>query len=212
MRRTLRNEQYENDGLIELGADLWFDPHSSGLKLLPLEVALKNRSRISAAMQRIREADVVVITLGQTESWIDSATGIAMNAHPGPAALRKFPDRFIFVDHSYRNTIDQLERTIKLIRDVCNKDMRVVLTVSPVPFNATFRAQDVLVGHQATKSMLRSVAEEMFRAHDFVDYYPSYEMVINSPRNLAWHEDQMHVRGEMVAHIMSFFYSCYYEN
>ncbi|MCO6418646.1 GSCFA domain-containing protein [Siccirubricoccus sp. KC 17139] len=210
LRRTILRESYENEGLIELDTDKWFDPHASGLKLLPLEQALANRAKIAEAMQLVRQADVVVMTLGQTESWLDTATGIAMNAHPGPAALRKFGDRFFFVDHSYAETIAQVDRTIQLIRRECNPAMRFILTVSPVPFNATFRPQDVVVGHQSTKAMLRTVAEELFRSYDFVDYFPSYEMVINTPRELAWLDDQLHVAGKMVEHIMQRFYSLYY--
>ena len=58
--------------------------------------------------------------------------------------------------------------------------------------------------------MLRAVAEELFRSHDFLDYFPSYEMVINTPRELAWNDDQLHVSGDMVKHIMGVFYANYY--
>lgn len=210
LRRTILNETYENEGLIELDEDKWFDPHASGLRSMPLSGALENRARIAEAMGQIRNADVVVMTLGQTESWVDTATGIAMNAHPGPSALRKFKDRFLFIDHSYADTIAQLDRLIHLVRDQCNAAMRFIITVSPVPFNATFRPQDVVVAHQATKAMLRTVAEELVRSYDFVDYFPSYEMVINTPRNLAWNDDQLHVNGQMVQHIMKTFHAQYY--
>ncbi|NKC33573.1 GSCFA domain-containing protein [Falsiroseomonas selenitidurans] len=209
-KRTILRERYPQEGLIEIEDELWFDPHSSGLKNLPLEQALANRAIIDSAMQLVREADIVVMTLGQTEGWLDSQTGIAMNTQPGPAAVRRFKDRFVFIDHSYRETVEQVDRTIKLIRQECNPRMRFIVTVSPVPFNSTFRAQDVVVAHQATKSMLRAVAEELFRSYEFVDYFPSYEMVINTGRNLAWLDDQLHVDGEMVRHIMGTFYQQYY--
>lgn len=210
LRRTLRDEVYPDEGLIEIEPGKWFDPHASGLKLLPLEQALANRARIAGAMRLVRQADVVVMTLGQTESWVDTVTGLAMNAHPGPAALRKFKERFELIDHSFQDSLDQIERTLALIRETCNPAMRFILTVSPVPFNATFRPQDVVVGHQATKAMLRTVAEELFRRHAHVDYFPSYEMVVNTPRSLAWLDDQLHVQGEMVNHIMKTFHRCYY--
>lgn len=210
LRRTICEEKYESEGLIEIDVDKWFDPHASGLKLLPYDQAILNRAKIADAMHLIYQADVVVMTLGQTESWLDTKTGIAMNAHPGPNALRKYKDRFVLIDHSYKDSIDQVDRSIQLIRSKCNSNMRFVVTVSPVPFNATFRPQDVVVGHHATKAMLRTIAEELFRSYDFVDYFPSYEMVVNSPRSLAWLDDQLHVDGRMVDHIMKIFYGCYY--
>jgi hypothetical protein len=78
-----------------------------------------------------------------------------------------------------------------------------------VPFGATFKDADVIVANSASKSVLRAVAEELFRRHDFVDYFPSYEIVLNSPRALAFQDDQLHVAREMVAHVMETFQSAY---
>ena len=210
VRRTILDEHYENEGLIELDTDRWFDPHSSGLKLLRKEIALANRARVATGMAMIRTADVVVITLGQTEGWLDEATGLAMNGHPGPLWLRKYSNRFSFIEHSFRESLEQIEATIALIREHCNPDMKFVLTVSPIPFAATFRPQDVMVAHTATKAKLRTIADEVSAAHDFVDYFPSFEMVTNTPRDLAWEDDQLHVRRKMVDHIMRIFVAAYY--
>jgi hypothetical protein len=88
---------------------------------------------------------------------------------------------------------------IALIREHCHPEMRFVVTVSPVPLGATFKDADVIVANSASKSVLRTVAEELFRRFDFVDYFPSYEIVLNSPRALAFQEDQLHVARDMVA-------------
>ena len=126
--------------------------------------------------------------------------------------LRRFPNRFEFIDHSFAQSIQQIDETVSIIRQHCGSSTKIILTVSPVPFNSTFRHQDVVVCHQATKSILRTVAEELYRSYDFIDYFPSYEMVINSPKELAWEEDYMHVKGEMVRHIMNIFYENYYNS
>ena len=202
VKRVLNGDEYQNDGLIEFEKDKW----------LPFDIAVNNRQKIKDAMLLIKSAQVVVITLGQTESWIDTETGIAMNAHPGASILRRFPNRFEFIDHSFAQSIQQIDETVSIIRQHCGSSTKIILTVSPVPFNSTFRHQDVVVCHQATKSILRTVAEELYRSYDFIDYFPSYEMVINSPKELAWEEDYMHVKGEMVRHIMNIFYENYYNS
>jgi hypothetical protein len=58
--------------------------------------------------------------------------------------------------------------------------MRFLLTVSPVPLTATAGGQHVITATTQSKSVLRAVAGEMAATHDFVDYFPSYE-IITSP-------------------------------
>lgn len=209
IKRVLLGESYPDEGLIELAPGQWFDPQASGLRLLDRETALANRKRLTAATAQIRQARVCFFTLGLTETWLDAQTGIAMNAHPGPVWLQRMPERFRFVDYGYEATLADMLDIIGLIREHCHPEMRFVVTVSPVPFGATFKDADVIVANSASKSVLRAVAEELFRRFDFVDYFPSYEIVLNSPRALAFQDDQLHVARDMVGHVMETFQSAY---
>lgn len=210
LRRVLLNERYPNEGLIEFGPDRWFDPHASGLRPASLETAIQNRRRLEDATGTIRRAGVVFMTLGLTETWIDLETGLAMNRPPGGRDLVAHQKRFKFVDFGFRSIIQELEKSIALIRETCNPDMRFIVTVSPVPLGATFRSNDVLVSVSASKAALRAVAEELSRNHDCVDYFPSYEMVMNSPRDIAWKPDKIHVQTQMVRHVTSTFMRLYF--
>lgn len=210
LKRVLLDETYPNDGLIELAPDQWFDPHASGLRLLDRETAFANRKRLTAATATIKQARICFFTLGLTETWLDSETGLAMNAHPGPAWLARMPERFRFIDYGYDETLADMLSIIEMIRTHCHPEMRFVVTVSPVPLGATFKDADVIVANSASKSMLRAVAEELYRRFDFVDYFPSYEIVLNSPRALAFQEDQLHVARDMVAGVMSAFERSYF--
>jgi hypothetical protein len=209
LKRVLLGEKHAHEGMFEINDGLWFDPHASGLKNAQWDQALENRQRIFDSVAEIRNADVVFLTLGLTESWIDTQTGLAMNRHPGGAALRRYGSRFEFVDYGFSAILNELTEIISLIREECNPRMRFLLTISPVPLGATFRTTDVVVSNSASKSTLRAVAEEVFRCVDYVDYFPSYEMVINTPRELAWEPDQLHVSRPMVEHVMRFFQSTY---
>lgn len=210
LRRVLLDESYPNDGLIELAPDQWFDPHASGLRLLDRETAFANRKRLTAATATIKQARICFFTLGLTETWLDSETGLAMNAHPGPAWLARMPERFRFIDYGYDETLADMLSIIEMIRTHCHPEMRFIVTVSPVPLGATFKDADVIVANSASKSVLRAVAEELYRRFDFVDYFPSYEIVLNSPRALAFQEDQLHVARDMVAGVMSTFERSYF--
>lgn len=210
LKRVLLDETYPNDGLVELGPDQWFDPHASGLRLLDRETAFANRKRLTAATAMIRQSRICLFTLGLTETWLDSETGLAMNAHPGPAWLARMPERFRFIDYGYDETLADMLGIIEMIRTHCHPEMRFVVTVSPVPLGATFKENDVIVANSASKSVLRAVAEELYRRFEFVDYFPSYEIVLNSPRPLAYEEDQLHVARDMVAAVMSTFERSYF--
>ncbi len=209
LRRVILDERIENEGLIEIGPDQWFDPHASGLVHLPLDVALRNRKKLEAAATTIKKADVVFFTLGLTEGWIDLKTGLAMNRHPGVAALRKNRERYAFVDSGFQSILDEMKYCIELIREKCNPEMKFIVTVSPVPLGGTWRLEDIVVANSGSKSTLRTVAEELKRTYDFVDYFPSYEIAINSPRDRCWEEDQLHVKWVTVDHIMKIFQRSY---
>ncbi|KRE13474.1 hypothetical protein ASE63_18550 [Bosea sp. Root381] len=212
LKRVLLNESYPDEGMVELAPDQWFDPHASGLRLLPRERAFANRERLAAASARIKDARICFFTLGLTETWLDSQTGLAMNVHPGVNWLARMPERFRFVDYGYDATLTDMLEIIELIRTHCRADMRFIVTVSPVPLGATFKDADVIVANSGSKSVLRAVTEELYRRFDYVDYFPSYEMVMNSPRALAYEEDQLHVSRDMVAAVMGAFQRFYLED
>jgi hypothetical protein len=53
------------------------------------------------------------------------------------------------------------------------------------------------------------MVDELASRYEYVDYFPSYELVVNSPRLLAWEADMMHVNHKMVAHVMQTFMRSY---
>ena len=209
IRRVVLKQVFQDDGLIDLGSDSWFDPHASGTKTGPFAEVLECRAQVAAATAQIHTADVVFLTLGLVEGWIDTQTGLAMNRVPAGRSLMRLANRFKLSVPSYGETVADLDACMSLIREVCNPNMRFVVTVSPVPFQSTFRPMDVVTANTLSKSLLRAVVDELSSKHDYVDYFPSYEMVVNSPRALAWEDDMMHVNHRMVAHVMENFKGSY---
>ena len=84
--------------------------------------------------------------------------------------------------------------------------MKVILTVSPVPLIATYTDEHVLTATAYSKAVLRAVAGSVSGRHDWVDYFPSYEMITGShTRGSFYEEDLREVRTEGVAYVMSKF-------
>ena len=56
-----------------------------------------------------------------------------------------------------------------------------------------------------SKACLRAAVEELYWKYDFIDYFPSYEMVVMSNPTLVWEPDHRHVKPEFVRRIMAAF-------
>src|SRR3546814_16921003 len=81
-----------------------------------------------------------------------------------------------------------------------NPDVKVVITVSPVPMAQTFTDSDVFAANTYSKSVLRVASEALKGNFEFVDYFPSYEMVMSSPRAMTWEEIGRASSRERVCH------------
>ncbi|HWC99683.1 MAG TPA: GSCFA domain-containing protein [Candidatus Sulfopaludibacter sp.] len=177
-------------------ADLHLPPH---LSLADWDVLVARRQAIRQMNLMAADCQVVIITLGLAEVWFDTATGYYLNDTVRPSLIRLHPDRFELHVLSSQETYGYLEKALLLLRQNAHCDQRVLLTVSPVPMRMTHRDIDVMVANTYSKSMLRVVAEEICSKFDWVDYYPSYESVTLSDRQIAWEPDLIHVTSAFVA-------------
>lgn len=207
--RAFNGNRFDNQGLIEIEGK-WFDPHAAGLALTDLETALDSRKRIDAGMATVTQADIVIITLGLTESWRELQHGLVMNRPPRGVDLVKRADMFEFIDFCYDDVFQELVRTIDLIIERLGEKTKFIVTVSPVP-SSTFKNNDIIEASVGSKAILRTVADSVSRKYQNVDYFASYEMVTLSPRELAWKEDAVHVQRDMVGLVTKTFIDAYFE-
>jgi hypothetical protein len=60
-----------------------------------------------------------------------------------------------------------------------------------------------------SKSVLRAVAGTLRRQHEFVDYFPSYEIINATPfRGTFFESNQRNVNPAGVDHVMNMFFNC----
>lgn len=171
-----------------------------------LQALETDRTRHLAAVRRMFETmDVLVFTLGLTEGWVSVADGAVFPLAPGVTAEPTRPDLYRPHDFTVREVCDDLALLIAKAR-VLRPQLKVLLTVSPVPLIATITDRHVLSATTYSKSVLRVAAEETARRLDDVDYFPSYEIITgqhNGHRHLA--DDLRSVRPEGVADVMALF-------
>ena len=195
--------EFPAEALVQLEDDIWSDPHTSpAFGHGGLEVTLRRHRLMTDVVRRAADCRVVVITLGLVETFIDTVTGLYTNSTP-PLNVQR--ERFRFRLLSHEQLVDGLERIHRILTERGHADLHVVVTVSPVPLDATFTGEDVVVANMFSKSVLRAAADEWATKHENVHYFPSYEIVMNSKREDAWERDGRHVRFGLVHHVMSLF-------
>lgn len=155
----------------------------------------------------IRESELFVFTLGLTESWRNSSHNYEYAICPGTAAGTFDAGRHVFVNEKYTEISGSLQISMNAILAV-NPDLRILLTVSPVPLTATASRDHVLVATTYSKSVLRSVAGDIAATSGQIDYFPSYEIITASPfGGKFFAENRRSVLQEGVDHVMAQFFS-----
>ncbi len=143
------------------------------------EVVRSRDVTIDALRSLIENTDLFVFTLGLTESWFNARQNYEYPLCPGTAAGDFDPKIHRFEAQSFETVNKNLQDAMAMIH-AANDQARFLLTVSPVPLTATNTGKHVLVATSASKAILRAVAETAATDYQFVDYFPSYE-IINSP-------------------------------
>ena len=164
------------------------------------------RRRVGCTMVRsITKAKAVILTLGLTEAWYHEPSGLYCSGVAGDV-LGRYRKDFTFRRIGFHENYESLQRIYDFIaRKHETGDYTLFVTVSPVPLQATFTDQDVVVANNGLKATLRAVADEFCQANAKAVYFPSYEMGVFSEQSLVWRPDRLHILKDCVRHITHVF-------
>lgn len=150
-------------------------------------------------------ADVFVFTMGLTEAWRSKQDGAVFPLAPGVIAGAYEPHLHEFHNFSVGEVTDTLCLFLERLKGL-NNIVNVLLTVSPVPLIATYEDRHVLVSTTYSKSVLRVAAQAAVDRFDWVDYFPSFEIITGSPTGgLYFEPDHRDVTPRGVQHAMRIF-------
>ncbi len=215
--RMLRQWLEQAYGILPEPEEVWeskgrfFDPMRPGIEpggFATLAELKSARAATQAAIRKaVEDANLFVFTLGLTESWRNRDTGLEYASCPGTAAGEYDAARHEFVNHRVDAIQADLNAALAIMRKA-NPSLKVLLTVSPVPLTATASGQHVLSATTYSKSVLRTVAGMAAEDHDFVDYFPSYE-IITAPafRGMFFAPNMRSVVPEGVNFVMQNFFA-----
>ena len=163
---------------------------------------------IKAFRDAIEKSVVFVFTLGLTESWFHKTDGHEYPMCPGTAAGTFDAAEHVFVNQKHLFVLKALREAIALMRGI-NPKLRILLTVSPVPLAATNSGKHVLVATMESKAILRAVAGQLEASANYIDYFPSFEIISAPPyRGAFFDPNQRNVNPVGVNHVMDCFFKC----
>lgn len=175
----------------------------------PELVTEMREQHLSAVAGALRQADVIVFTLGLTEAWEHKTSGTVYPTAPGTIAGDYDPGAFRFINYGIIDIIEDFTALQDALAPL-NPHAKWLLTVSPVPLAATASGQHVLPATIRSKSVLRAACDMLAEGSDDIDYFPSYELVTSPAHGQSpFAEDLRSVRPEIVEHIMQTFLSAH---
>jgi tetratricopeptide (TPR) repeat protein len=203
--------RFRDDSLLEAKGQ-WHDPHlAPNVAPSSLERVRERRAMVTGLYRQLPHCRVVVLTLGLVEVWLDTRTGLYLNGPPPTPCTKQEPDRFRLEVLSHADILTALDELYGLLRIHGHPEMKLLVTVSPVPLRATFSGQDALIANTYSKATLRSAVGEFIRDRPDIDYFPSYEIATLTLRTTAFQEDNRHVAPALVDAIVDRVVSAYCE-
>lgn len=168
----------------------------------PLGV-MYNPASILHTIQSIEDAPrVAFLTLGTNHVYILKETGeIVDNCRKRPARL--FHEEELTVD----DCAEYLQKAVDILNSR-NKDVRVVVTVSPIRY-----AKYGYHGSQLSKATLQLAADKLVKANANCTYFPAYEIVNDELRDYRFYrEDMLHPTDQAVEYIWQRLQETYLSN
>lgn len=173
------------------------------------EVRAHRSDHLEAVSRLFGQIDVLIFTLGLTETWCDRETGLVFPVAPGVIAGTFDPERHEFLNQTHAEVVADMEAALAALWSV-RPDAQVILTVSPVPLTATASGAHVLSATTYSKAVLRAAAGELAARHARVDYFPSYEMIAGLPFGAPQYEANLRtVREGAIDRVMQVFFAAH---
>ena len=165
-------------------------------------------AHLRRTLAAFREASVLVFTLGLTEAWVCAEDGAVFPVCPGVVAGEFDPQRHRFLNFRAAEIAQDFRAALAALREI-NLNLRVILTVSPVPLAATATAEHVYVANFYSKAALRAAAEEIVATTAGVAYFPSLEIVLGLEAAASFEPDLRSVSAAGVSRVIdSLFAHC----
>lgn len=164
------------------------------------EALLKMNSSIESAREALKNAGVLIVTLGTTRVFYQSGTSEAV------ANCHKLPPK-TFDEHVL--SLDECSHHLKVLTDKArslNSKLRIIFTVSPLRYlNHGAHANSI------SKATLLLAVERLMTEKEGIYYFPAFEIMTDDLRDYRFYaEDMKHPSEQAVKYIYGIFSETYY--
>jgi hypothetical protein len=156
--------------------------------------------RSELVRKTIENASHLILTFGSAKVYELKSKGnqITANCHKQPS--KEFKERYLSISE-IKKAFDNTQNILSNL----NSGLKIILTVSPVRYLA-----DGMEMSQYGKAILRVACEEILHDYSNVEYFPSYEIMMDDLRDYRFYkEDMIHPNEQAIAYIWDIFRSNY---
>lgn len=179
--RALTDSFYTQEDLV-FNNEQWhcLDAHSQLSNRNPHDLLKRLNTELENTKSFLTNATHIIITLGTAWVYQHQNTGsIVANCHKIPA--NSFTKKLLTVD----TVTASLQNLIETVRHV-NKEVHFILTVSPVR-----HLKDGFTQNTVSKSVLIQAVNNVSETLNYVDYFPSYEIIMDELRDYRFYKRDM---------------------
>ena len=192
VRRLLSETPYsDNDLFLHNGVWNSYDHHSDFSDTEKEKCLAKMNDKLKESSQFLKNATILFITFGTAWIYRQKVNGqIVSNCHKMPA------NTFLREKLSVQDIVNEYT-DLFLTFPFSDKKTRVIFTVSPVR-----HTKDGLHENQLSKATLLLAIDELQKRFDFVEYFPSYEMLLDDLRDYRFYnEDMVHPNSTAIKYL-----------
>lgn len=168
----------------------------------PQKAAEIMTKRIKEGGRTLREAKVIMLTLGNTKVYYhNSSEAPVANCHKLPG-------------NEFTTSSPGVDETATILNDICatirevNPDAEIIFTVSPLRYLG-----DGAHANQIAKATLLLAVDHTVATHQHTEYFPAYEIMMDDLRDYRFYADDMKHPSEMaVNYIYDIFRGSYFDD
>ncbi len=184
---------------------VWQDPHRKNIYAADEPGIVDLSKKLDDCIREgIMNADVYVITLGLIETWRNATNGLHACTYPGVGGGGGAAQAELHIA-GFQENYENLRRICELVFGKF-PNRHIILTVSPVALESTFREMDVVLANMESKCTLRAVAGQICREFPHVHYLPSYELFMVHD---LFHDNGRHATRDAVGVVLDMFSRCF---
>ncbi|MEO7177158.1 MAG: GSCFA domain-containing protein [Saprospiraceae bacterium] len=164
------------------------------------ELVERLKAELTLANEKLKEATVLILTLGTAFTYYEQKTGMVVNnCHRFPQS--DFQKKMLEPSACAQLLSDQISDLLAV-----KPDLKIIITISPVR-----HTRDGMIENQRSKASLILAVQQLQLLFPQISYFPAYELLLDDLRDYRFYgQDMIHPNGVAVDYIWQHFRATYF--